>query len=218
MREATNGKYPKYAIWENVTGSLSSNGGQDFKCVLEKITEAEIPIPQSSRWANAGMVRRSGCSFAWRVFDSQYWGVPQSRKRIFLVADFRGQSAGKILFEQRWKTRDITKSQQIKQKIITNNEKSIRTTGEGKQITSTLFASYGTKWNGNNGAYTGSHFVLESDGKLRRLTPLESERLMGFPDRWTDGFKDTIRYRMLGNSVVIPCVQHIFEEIIHNQM
>jgi DNA (cytosine-5)-methyltransferase 1 len=79
---------------------------------------------------------------------------------------------------------------------------------------STLFASYGTKWNGNNGAYTGSHFILEKNNRLRRLTPLECERLMGFPDNWTYGFKDTIRYKMLGNSVVIPCVNFIMEQIV----
>ena len=217
MRNATNNEYPRYAIWENVTGALSSNKGQDFRCVLEAITKTQISIPKSQRWANAGLVRGNECSFAWRVFDSQYWGVPQSRKRIFLVADFRGQSAGQILFEQSSQTRNIEKSQTIKEKIISNNAESIRTTGEGKHITSTLFASYGTKWNGNNGAYTGSHFVLEKDGRLRRFTPLECERLMGFPDNWTEGFKDTVRYRMLGNSVAIPCVKWIINQIVTSQ-
>ena len=215
MREKTNGEYPKYAIWENVTGALSSNEGQDFRCVLEEIANTKISIPKSARWAKAGMVRRNECSFAWRVFNSQYWGIPQSRNRIFLVADFRGQSAGQILFEQQRETGDIEKSKRNEKEVIYNHANGFRTTGEGKQITSTLFASYGTKWNGNNGAYTGSHFVLELNGRLRRFTPLECERLMGFPDNWTKGFKDTVRYRMLGNSVAIPCVEWIFSQIVN---
>lgn len=216
MREITNGEYPKYAIWENVKGALSSNRGYDFKCVLEEFTKTKIPMPKSNKWGQAGLVRGNGCSFAWRVFNSKYWGVPQSRDRIFLVADFRGQSAGEILFEQQSKKRNIKKITRNEKENTYTYENGFRTTGEGKQITSTLFASYGTKWNGNNGAYKGSHFVLEIDGRLRRLTPLECERLMGFPDNWTKGFKDTIRYKMLGNSIVIPCVEWIFSQIIHN--
>ena len=100
MREATNGNYPTFAIWENVPGAFSSNGGQDFRSVLEEITEAEIPMPKSGKWANAGMVRGVERSLAWRTLDAQYWGVPQRRKRIFLVADFAGQRAGEILLEQ----------------------------------------------------------------------------------------------------------------------
>ena len=99
MRSATNGTYPRYAIWENVPGAFSSNKGQDFRTVLEEITASEIPMPQSGKWASAGMVRGDGYSVAWRVCDAQYWGVAQRRKRIFLVADFRGQRAGEILFE-----------------------------------------------------------------------------------------------------------------------
>jgi DNA-cytosine methyltransferase len=100
MREATNGRYPRYAIWENVTGTFSSNKCEDFRTVLEEITETEIPMPKSGRWAPAGMVRTKRCEVAWVTRDSQYWGVPQRRKRIFLVADFAGQCAHKILFEQ----------------------------------------------------------------------------------------------------------------------
>lgn len=99
MRCATNGEYPKYAVWENVAGAFSSNKGQDFRKVLEKISKAEIPMPNSGRWAAAGMVRSGGGSTAWRMFDAQYWGVPQRRKRIYLVRDFRTERAGQILFE-----------------------------------------------------------------------------------------------------------------------
>lgn len=99
MRGATNGKYPKYIIWENVAGAFSSNKGQDFRRVLEEITKTYIPMPNSRRWATSGMVRSAAGSTAWRQLDAQYWGVPQRRKRIYLVHDFNGERAPEILFE-----------------------------------------------------------------------------------------------------------------------
>lgn len=101
MRRATNGRYPTFIIWENVSGAFSSNRGRDFKIVLEKITNTNIPMPCSGKWATAGMVRgqRGGANVAWRLLDSQFWGVPQRRKRIFLVGDFRAERAPEILFK-----------------------------------------------------------------------------------------------------------------------
>lgn len=102
MREATNGEYPKYAVWENVSGAFSSNKGEDFRCVLEElcsIKDPQVSIPGCPKWNNAGKILGNGYSIAWRQLDAQYWGVPQRRKRIYAVADFRGWSAGKILFE-----------------------------------------------------------------------------------------------------------------------
>lgn len=99
MRGATNGKYPKYIIWENVAGAFSSNKGQDFRRVLEEITKTYIPMPNSRRWATSGMVRSAAGSTAWRQLDAQYWGVPQRRKRIYLVHNFNGERAPEILFE-----------------------------------------------------------------------------------------------------------------------
>ena len=93
MREATNGEYPKYIIWENVTGAFSSNKGGDFRAVLEavcSVKENKADIPRYEKWPNAGLVMADNFSVAWRVFDAQYWGVPQRRKRIYLVADFDG--------------------------------------------------------------------------------------------------------------------------------
>ena len=106
MREATNGKYPAFAVWENVPGAFSSNGGADFKTVLEELASVAqgervcVPFPEKRRWLNAGEIVGDGYSIAWRVLDAQYWGVPQRRKRIYLVADFAGGRAGKILFER----------------------------------------------------------------------------------------------------------------------
>lgn len=98
MQEATNGEYPKFALWENVPGALSSSGRRDFKAVLEAFTETEVPMSGSGQWANAGMVRGRGVDLAWCVYDAQYFGTAQRRRRIFLVADFRGERAGEILF------------------------------------------------------------------------------------------------------------------------
>ena len=102
MRGATDGKYPRYIVWENVPGAFSSNKGQDFRAVLEevcKVKDAEVSVPFPGKWENAGRIMGNGYSVAWRQFDAQFWGVPQRRKRIYLVADFAGGSAGKILFE-----------------------------------------------------------------------------------------------------------------------
>ncbi len=98
MQEATNGEYPKFALWENVPGALSSSSRRDFKAVLEAFADAEVPMPGSGRWANAGMVRGRGVDLAWCVYDAQYFGTAQRRRRIFLIADFRGTRAGEILF------------------------------------------------------------------------------------------------------------------------
>ena len=105
MREATNGEYPRFAVWENVPGAFSSNKGEDFKIVLEELIKIVEPtavmpdVPQKG-WAYADCYRGDGWSIAYRVFDAQYWGVPQRRRRIYLVADFRGECAGEILFKR----------------------------------------------------------------------------------------------------------------------
>ena len=102
MRGATNGKYPRFAVWENVTGAFSSNGGEDFRCVLEefcKIKNADLSVPKPEKWTKAGEIMGEKFSVAYRTFDAQYWYLPQRRARIYLVADFDGGCASKILFE-----------------------------------------------------------------------------------------------------------------------
>ena len=105
MRGATNGVYPNYALWENVPGAFSSNKGEDFRFVLQsliKIVEPEAfmpPVPKGG-WSYSDCYCGDGWSLAYRVFDAQYWGVPQRRRRIYLVLDLRGDRAGKILFER----------------------------------------------------------------------------------------------------------------------
>lgn len=107
MREATNGEYPKFAIWENVRGAFSSSKGEDFRCVLERfarIVEPDVSIPRPSgkngKWQKSGAISGNGWSLAWRLFDAKYWGVAQRRQRIALVMDFGGQRASEILFER----------------------------------------------------------------------------------------------------------------------
>ena len=105
MRKNTNGKYPRWAVWENVPGALSSQNGQDFRLVLEsliriKAPAADVPLPENGRWLHAGEILDDGYSLAWRILDAaQGWGVAQRRKRIFAVLDLDGQCAGKVLFE-----------------------------------------------------------------------------------------------------------------------
>ncbi len=104
MRYATNGKYPRYIVWENVPGAFSSNGGEDFKAVLEAVIDVaepntKVPMPEKNRWPYADCYMGDGWSVAYRVLDAQFWGVPQRRKRIYLVADFAGGRAFDILFK-----------------------------------------------------------------------------------------------------------------------
>ena len=104
MRCATDGRYPRFIVWENVPGAFSSNNGEDFRAVLEAVCSVKgggipVPRPPKGKWANAGCIMADGFSLAWRVVDACLWGVPQRRKRIYLVADFTAGSAGKILFE-----------------------------------------------------------------------------------------------------------------------
>lgn len=95
---------PRFAVWENVPGAFSSNKGEDFRVVLEELArikdaEVSIPMPEKGKWKQSGEIVGDGWSIAWRTLDAQYHGVPQRRRRIFLVADFADECAGEILFE-----------------------------------------------------------------------------------------------------------------------
>ena len=354
MRGATDGRYPAFAIWENVPGAFNSNDGHDFRTVLEEIAEAKVPMPKSGRWANAGMARGNGRSIAWRCLDAQHFGVPQRRRRIFLVADFGSSAAPEILFEQPCLSRNIAESgnareevaagvggcvtlsgetvartitarhdsspcvdrgqnailverphvfsQQRSDEYIQNDVTSTQSARQYKDATDlavctpsqfgqyqegvgTLRGSGGDCGGGsenlcvaqlydmthadevirpcppgisptlNSRMGTGGNQVpimldrsaaqvnaidcrnlsereelsgtLQSKASgghslnyqnpvrvghmVRRLTPTECERLMGFPTGWTDipGASDSARYKALGNSVAIPCVEYV---------
>lgn len=127
MRNGTADKYPRFAVWENVLGAFSSNGGADFQAVLQAFSNVkgdnvDVPGPQGGIWEPAGCVLGHGWSAAWRVYDAQYWGVPQRRKRIYLIADFGSERAGEILFEQEsvfWDSAESRKARENAAKYVT---------------------------------------------------------------------------------------------------
>ena len=182
MREATNGKYPRYAVWENVPGALSSNAGFDYQAVLEAFTKTEVPIPRSGKWANAGMVRSDGIDLAWCVYNAQYFGVPQRRRRIFLVCDFGGRSAGEVLFVAK------SLSGYFAARGAAGQETAADAAGRAdgasipagvKDTAATIFAGYGNHWNGNAGAYDGSHFALQKPDCLNPWDTQQSRVFTG---------------------------------------
>ena len=139
MREATNGKYPTFIIWENVTGAYSSNKGEDFRTVLEEICSItdhslSIPQPKGNKWLKAGEVLGDNHSIAWRTFDAQYWGVPQRRRRIYLVADFGGQRASEILFESACLQRNTAPGGETWKRAAADPEGSIGETGTDTEL------------------------------------------------------------------------------------
>lgn len=134
MRCKTDGEYPRFVVWENVPGAFSSNKGEDFKEVLKKLCEIKsadvvIPEPPKGKWKNAGHIMADDFSIAWRVLDAQYWGVPQRRKRIYLVADFNGGCAGKILFESEGLSGYLKKGRFSWERATECTEDGIRETG-----------------------------------------------------------------------------------------
>lgn len=239
MRSSTNGLHPTFAVWENVPGAFSSNGGEDFRAVLEELARVEQPDasiprpPKGGRWNKAGAIAENGWSLAWRQLDAKYWGVPQCRKRIALVADFGGQRAAEILFERTGVSRHPDESIKAWEATPGSSQASpsgcdrtgervvydARGNGDGRtcptitgdhenRITdytaiaierktfneqsfshykesdkcSTLKAKAGNIGNGSE------CLIAEKAIRwiIRRLTPVECERLQGFPSGWTD--------------------------------
>ena len=154
MREATDGEYPKIILWENVPGAFSSNKGEDFRIVLEEIIKIAEPgavmpaVPQGG-WAYADCYVGDGWSIAYRVLDAEYWGVAQRRRRIYLVADFRSERAGEILFKRKGLRGNFKAGREAQKTIAANSKDSIRTTdsninniGINGSVAATLDASY----------------------------------------------------------------------------
>ena len=280
---------PRYMLWENVPGAFSSNRGEDFRIVLEEIVKvvdesAAVPQPPKGRWEYAGRVMGDGWSVAWRVHDAQFWGVPQRRRRIALVADFGGESAPEILFERDSVSGDSEARREAREGAAASLENSTGSTvwclqgngidradtagcnGRGWRenvsytlntidrpavcydmthandvirdcghICPTLQGRMGTGGNqvpiciGNGqadqlrmsdkvGALNCMHDqqCVMLHNIVRRLTPLECERLQGYPDGWTDigdwtdskgklhKAADAPRYKALGNSIALP--------------
>ena len=179
MRRATNGRYPSFAFWENVPGAFSSNKGEDFRTVLEeliKIVEPKAvmpPVPQGG-WPYADSYCGDGWSLAYRVFDAQYWGVPQRRRRIHLVLDLRGEHARKVLFEREGLRGYFEKGRTPWQGIATATQDRLGTddrTGEGfdgynGDLTGNVSSTLGV----NCGMSTGRNGVIE----CREVIPINT--------------------------------------------
>jgi DNA (cytosine-5)-methyltransferase 1 len=153
MRKATNGEYPKYAVWENVPGAFSSNKGRDFHAVLEAFCSVcddavSIPKPYDKKrpdkliWDKAGEIVGDNYSVAWRTLDAQYWGVPQRRKRIYLVADFTGRRAGEILFKPESLRGDLSQGDEAGQEVAADAMGGFDgSSGNGGQLAATVISS-----------------------------------------------------------------------------
>lgn len=264
---------PRYMVWENVPGALSSNKGGDFRVVLESIVNIKepntiIPQPPNGKWNHSGCILGNGWSIAWRILDAQFWGVPQRRRRIALIADFGGYSASEILFIRKSLSGDSQKSGTPWQGTAANAERSVETAeqnsiaekivydcrgnGDGKTVptitgdhnsrvtdyTSIVFennsfAGYKSgigslkASGGDNGGGSETLVVEAEQGNscVRRLTPLECERLQGFPDGWTDigdfitttgkrrTSSDAARYKALGNSIALPPWRYVLSKL-----
>lgn len=148
MRETYGEEYPRYMVWENVPGAFTSNGGEDFRKVLEETVRvadenAVIPQPPQGKWRTSGCIMGDGFSVAWRVLDAQFWGVPQRRRRIALVADFGGESAPEILFERESMSRNTAESGAAREEIAGDATERVGITNRGVytgEITETLRA------------------------------------------------------------------------------
>ena len=170
---------PRYMVWENVPGAFSSNKGEDFRCVLEetaKVAErdAVIPGPPKGKWSKSGAIMGDGWSIAWRVHDAQFWGVPQRRKRIALVADFGGESAPEILFERKSLSGDIAKSGKEGKGIAENASGSVGKTD------ATFYDAY--QYHGWRESDTSGTLTAGQNNSVREDTPLIAEdmKAIGF--------------------------------------
>jgi DNA (cytosine-5)-methyltransferase 1 len=205
---ATQGHSSSVILWENVEGVLrdKTNAFGIFIASLAGL-ESEIPL---KKWPQAGLIRGPKRNVAWRVLDAKYFGLPQQRRRLYLLAGGKDFFPENVLFDELPHPNALNDIET--QPLLFDKQ------GQSIQIfreyTDCLYSAYGTKWNGNAAAYNGSLFVSQN-GRLRRFTPLECERLMGFPDNYTNipKAKPTNRYQGLGNSWAVPVIQWLGKRI-----
>lgn len=204
-----NNKKRTIVFWENVEGVLKDKTNA-FGCLVSYLAGLDVTI-ELKKWPNAGIIRGPKRNVAWRLLDAKYFGVPQQRKRLYLLAGETDFYPENILFEEhKNKLKEFPKTSLTFEK---NNHK----IEVFREYTDCLYAAYGTKWNGNAAAYNGSLFVVQ-DSKIRRLTPIECERLMGFPDDYTniENARNTNRYQATGNSWVVPVINWIGKRLVKN--
>lgn len=246
-------------VWENVPGVLNTKDNA-FGCFLAGLCgEEESLQPPRQRWQNAGVVFGTKRQVAWRVLDAQFFGVPQRRRRVFVVASARDDfNPAEVLFERQSLSRDIEASEQSQQEITSYAESSFAQYRQSN-VAATLEATGGTLSGGSEtlvvhgtqdpcvsnkafsvGRNRGAENCVFIDRQLnhhtnkstpltagdshivRRLTPVECERLQGFPDDWTkvpyrnkgaEDCPDSPRYRAIGNSMAVPVMRWIGQRI-----
>lgn len=226
---AKENKERSIVLWENVEGVLNdkTNAFGNFIAGLAGFDE-EIKI---TKWTKAGYLEGPNRNVAWRVLDAKHFGLAQQRKRLYVLAGGKNFRPDQVLFE--FDTKDTVQRFKLSKQeneifglfsqISSSQEKTdkkIFYKGNTKfeifrEYTDCLYSAYGTKWNGNAAAYNGSLYISQDD-RIRRFTPLECERLMGFPDNYTlvNGNSDTNRFQAIGNSWAVPVVKWIGGQIM----
>lgn len=205
----TSGQARSVVFWENVEGVLTDKTNA-FGCLVSSLAGFDNVV-ECGKWPSAGVIRGPKRNVAWRVLDAKYFGLPQQRRRLYLIAGGLDFYPENVLFEFHT------------QGEIGSPQYPLSFTKDGhefevfREYTDCLYSAYGTKWNGNAAANNGSLFVVQ-DGRIRRLSPLECERLMGFPDNYTDlpKAKRTNRYQAIGNSWAVPVVRWIGEQLMQH--
>ncbi len=196
------GAPPCVVFWENVEGVLKDKTNA-FGCLISSLAGLD-KVLHVKKWPNAGVLKGKKRNIAWRVLDAKYFGLPQQRRRLYVLAGGKEFKPENILFELH--KNEFPSYPTTKLKF----EKDGHSFEVFREYSDCLYSAYGTKWNGNAAAYNGSLFVAQNE-RLRRLSPLECERLMGFPDHYTDlkSASRTNRYQAIGNSWAVPVVKWI---------
>ena len=197
---------PSFVVVENVPGMLTSSNGRDFGIVLNEMVKQWSPK-----------------SIAWRTLDSRFFGVPQRRERVFVVADLRGERAAEILdlnTDMRGDTRARTTNGKntvsafspLFDEYVEQYPEAIRKSRKAqsnKDFETWVQTEYSNTLNLFDVGQRSSVLVMENKNTVRYLTPLEWERLQGFPDGWTDGLSDRARYNQMGNAVTVNVAEWV---------
>lgn len=197
-------------FWENVEGVLTDKTNA-FGCLVSSLAGFSKVISMK-KWSNAGVIHGPKRNIAWRVLDAKYFGLPQQRRRLYVLAGGKDFYPEYVLFEKHENELDEYPSAPL------TFDKEGHHFEVFREYTDCLYSAYGTKWNGNAAAYNGSLFVVQ-DNRIRRISPLECERLMGFPDNYTDikSANRTNRYQAIGNSWAVPVVHWIGERLLNSE-
>jgi site-specific DNA-cytosine methylase len=212
-KRAERGERPCVAAWENVPGVLSSKDNAFGSFLGLLAGEVEELEPPGGKWSNVGYVSGPARSIAWRIVDAKYFGVPQNRRRVLLVASADPRvDPGKILFEP--------EGGRVSPPLVIEGQERRARSVEG----STLYRFRRTDSYVSDGFSStlaardykdARDLVVTADGRIRKLLPVEYERLFGFPDNYTlvPGATDTSRYKALGNSMAVPVMRWLAERI-----